>query len=1197
MVKKILKALVATSLIVTSFMTNVKATNEVKQDAEMMDDYDARFVYSSGDANHGGWDGSNSTDPIQSEHWSNIPGANVTITFTGNKFELYGKKAPNHRKFSVKIDNGEAKEFDAYAATATDNNSLLYSSEVAGLHLEEKEHKAIVTILDKANSNATDTLGMNIAYAKVYHGENAENYSIIEDSNETKKQELFKIQYKGTWGGAGETYPDFHGGTEHWSTQNGSYELKFIGKKVEIYGTKDPKHGEYPVTIDGKQVGKAIGKGASRVHQQLLFCSQNLENTEHTLKVEAQKGKDIQVDYIKVYHDEINPQKITFNKTNLTMGTNDVMDLIVNVEPWVATTKNIKWSSSDEKVATVVNGKVTSKNIDKKATTTIKAYLENSKDVFAEATVNVDPKQSFMNVYVGDEKRLDLSEQYNVLKDGSGSKFDAIAWKNDQLNSKIIVTTRTKQAKNLTLTASDFINENKQTIRKDNIEIKWLKEVQSKVGRNEQGPTKEFPAIIHKGGEKNLEANKVAFAWVNINIPKDTEPGTYHGTITATADNQEPIELYYTIEVLDIEQPTPMNTDIQIWQHPFAVANYYLGLGEQPNQGISWDKKEDFYFTPEHFNLMRQSMKEYASIGGHDVVANIVEEAWNHQSYYNDLSMVKWTKKADGTWKFDYKWYDQWINFMIECGVIDPAKNIGQIKCYSIVPWNNQIAYYDESSKKVVKKSYTPGSDEFNKVWTAFLSDFMNHSKQNGWFDITYIAMDERELKDLQPAVKTIESVKDEKGNHFKISSCLNYSAPKYYEFTDRIHDISINLDNCNVQQTNELSNHRRTLGLKTTYYSCTGNYPSNFIISDPADNYWTMWYTMTLGTDGYLRWAWDNYVYNMHQNVTYRYWEPGDGWFIYPVERENLDMSKDVSFYSTPKYELFKQGIRDVEKAKYLMKKNDKLNKEVNDLVKSMKKPAKGNYHGSAVALTKKQRELVHSETKRMIDGVNDLAKEYIKTNVVDKSDLIKKLDEGSKLNKDLYTKESWNQLQSCIESAKAVNENKQATQEEVMNAITSLTNAIHQLVYKDADYTKVDAAIKKAESLHKEDYSNYSEVEKAIANVKRGYDITKQKEVDAMAKAIEDAINGLKENPGLTPIGPSTHKIPWMDLETAHKEVPMTELKPATKAEKPNSSNKVEQPQTPNTGVETNTAVLWSVLLGAGAILLVSKKRKILR
>ena len=73
-------------------------------------------------------------------------------------------------------------------------------------------------------------------------------------------------------------------------------------------------------------------------------------------------------------------------------------------------------------------------------------------------------------------------------------------------------------------------------------------------------------------------------------------------------------------------------------------------------------------------------------MGGHDAVANIVEEAWNHQSYYSDPSMAKWTKKTDGSWEFDYTWYDAWIEFMIECGVLDPENGIGQIKCYSIVP-------------------------------------------------------------------------------------------------------------------------------------------------------------------------------------------------------------------------------------------------------------------------------------------------------------------------------------------------------------------------------------------------------------------------------------------------------------------------------------------------------------------------------
>ena len=58
-----------------------------------------------------------------------------------------------------------------------------------------------------------------------------------------------------------------------------------------------------------------------------------------------------------------------------------------------------------------------------------------------------------------------------------------------------------------------------------------------------------------------------------------------------------------------------------------------------------------------------------------------------------------------------------------------------------------------------------------------------------------------------------------------------------------------------------------------TTIYTCTGDYPGNFTISDPADNNWVIWYTLTQNTNGFMRWAWDNWVYNTQENITYRYW------------------------------------------------------------------------------------------------------------------------------------------------------------------------------------------------------------------------------------------------------------------------------------------------------------------------------------
>ena len=70
----------------------------------------------------------------------------------------------------------------------------------------------------------------------------------------------------------------------------------------------------------------------------------------------------------------------------------------------------------------------------------------------------------------------------------------------------------------------------------------------------------------------------------------------------------------------------------------------------------------------------------------------------------------------------------------------------------------------------------------------------------------------------------------------------------------------------------------------------------------------------------------------------------------------------------------------------------------------------------------------------------------------------------------------------------------------------------AITALQYKDADYTRVDAAIARANALNKNDYKDFSGVECAIRAVARGKNITQQAEVDAMAKAIEDALAALQ-------------------------------------------------------------------------------------
>ena len=86
-----------------------------------------------------------------------------------------------------------------------------------------------------------------------------------------------------------------------------------------------------------------------------------------------------------------------------------------------------------------------------------------------------------------------------------------------------------------------------------------------------------------------------------------------------------------------------------------------------------------------------------------------------------------------------------------------------------------------------------------------------------------------------------------------------------------------------------------------------------------------------------------------------------------------------------------------------------------------------------------------------------------------------------------------------------------------EVFNSNITITadTATHTqpipMTYLPADYTKVDDAIAKANALNKDNYKDFSAVESAVNAVVRDKNITEQSEVDAMAKAIEDAINAL--------------------------------------------------------------------------------------
>ena len=222
--------------------------------------------------------------------------------------------------------------------------------------------------------------------------------------------------------------------------------------------------------------------------------------------------------------------------------------------------------------------------------------------------------------------------------------------------------------------------------------------------------------------------------------------------------------------------------------------------------------------------------------------------------------------------------------------------------------------------------------------------------------------------------------------------------------------------------------------------------------------------------------------------------------------------------------------------------------------------------------------------------------------------------------LNKDNY--KDFTGVEAAV---KAVVRDKNITEQSEVDAMAkAIEDAIAALQYKDADYTKVDAAIAKANALNKDEYKDFTAVEAAVNAVVRGKNITEQSEVDAMAKAIEDAVAALQyKDADYTKVDAAIAKVnalkkddykDFSGVETAVKAVvrgknitEQSEVDKMAKAiedaiaaleKKPASTKPGTSDKSPQTG-DTSNLALWIALLfisGGAAIgtTVVSRKKK---
>ncbi len=144
-----------------------------------------------------------------------------------------------------------------------------------------------------------------------------------------------------------------------------------------------------------------------------------------------------------------------------------------------------------------------------------------------------------------------------------------------------------------------------------------------------------------------------------------------------------------------------------------------------------------------------------------------------------------------------------------------------------------------------------------------------------------------------------------------------------------------------------------------------------------------------------------------------------------------------------------------------------------------------------------------------------------------VDKTQLAAAIAQAQEKNEEDYTEESWTPFAQALASAIAVNNNEEATQEQVNEALVNLITTMNELVAKEepvdpeADKTELIAEITEALTKNEEDYTEeswapFAEALELAIQVRDNEEAT-QEEVDGVLASLRSAMNALvaKEDP----------------------------------------------------------------------------------
>jgi hypothetical protein len=481
--------------------------------------------------------------------------------------------------------------------------------------------------------------------------------------------------------------------------------------------------------------------------------------------------------------------------------------------------------------------------------------------------------------------------------------WEATGWKGERLNAEVLVWA-TDSLQQVRFTLKDLRNNKGRPLSKNNVIVNMVRYVIGNAPYGAKDATCSgapyndlylMPDRFEAFDRFDVPGKTIRPVWVSFNIPANAEAGIYSGIIEVNAVNYAAtLHVKLNVQNLVLPKPHEWMHRLDLWQNPWVIATM--------NNLKPW--------SPEHLLLLKKHLQLYADAGGKYITTYAVNSPWSDNSYATEGGMINWIKRIDGSWKFDYAIFDTYINLATSIG-IDKA-----ITVYTPVPGGYRFNYMDEKTGNMIYVTWPPSSKEFKDFWEIFLSDFKKHLEQKGWFEKTYIGINENPLDETLAAIKMVR----ENSPQWKIT----YAGDWHKELENLLDDY------CFVygKESNvDVVKQRAAKGFTTTWYvCCTPPMPNNFVFSPPVEGRWQGWYSVAHSYNGFLRWAYDAWPADPSRDARHGGWPAGDCYLVYPGGN------------SCVRFEKLREGIVDYEKIIILRAKTaTSKNKEILDLMKQL--------------------------------------------------------------------------------------------------------------------------------------------------------------------------------------------------------------------------------------------------------------------